>query len=294
MFRGGKTVALFGYFKGEPGEYILSYSGGKLSREGQGITFFYWGPSTSVISVPIGTIDVPFILNETTGNFQVVTVQGQLTYRISNPKAVASILNFTIDPSSRKYLSDDPEKLAQRIVNEVQSLTRFELQKLPLEETLKESMEIATRILCGIKDSKALIGMGVEVTSLHLIAIKPTPEMGKALEAEYRESLQTKADQAIYNRRATGVEQERRIKENELATLITIEEKRKNLVDLQGKNNCEEAEFAAKATAIKLAPYKEISPQVLLALSLREMGANAGKIGNLTITSEILSTLLKN
>ena len=49
--------------------------------------------------------------------------------------------------------------------------------------------------------------------------------MGKALEAEYREGLQQRADQAIYARRAAAVEQERRIKENELNTQVLLEQR---------------------------------------------------------------------
>ena len=43
-------------------------------------------------------------------------------------------------------------------------------------------------------------------------AVTPIPEIAKALEAEYREILQKKADEAIYSRAACAVEQERIIK----------------------------------------------------------------------------------
>ena len=285
-------MALIGYFKGEPTEYLLVYRDGKLRRSGAALTFYYWAPSTSIVSIPTGTIDVQFILNETTGNFQAVTVQGQLTYRITDPQAMASILNFSIDPATRAYQSNDPEKLAQRIVNEVQSQARGELLRLPLEDALRQSAEIAAGVLSHVKQARALTEIGVEVLALHITSIKPTPEMAKALEAEYRENLLVKADQAIYNRRAIAVEQERRIKENELSTAVTLEEKRRELVDLQGQNNRQQAEYEAQATAAKLAPLKELAPQALLALSLKEMAENAGQIGNLTITSEILASLL--
>jgi hypothetical protein len=116
--------------------------------------------------------------------------------------------------------------------------------------------------------------------------------MAKALEAEYREGLQVKADQAIYNRRALAVEQERRIKENELNTQVALEERRRELVDLQGQNNLKQAEFDARANEIRLAPFLAADPRRLVALGLRELGLNAAKIGNLTITPEILASLL--
>jgi hypothetical protein len=38
--------------------------------------------------------------------------------------------------------------------------------------------------------------------------------------------------------------------------------------------------------------YKTLDPKSLMALAMRDMGQNADKIGNLTITSEILAALL--
>lgn len=285
-------MGLIGYYKGDPTEHLLVYSGEKLVKEGPGLTFFYWAPSTSIVSIPTGTVDVPFILNETTGNFQALTVQGQITYQVAQPRTLASILNFTVDPGSRLYRSTDPEKLAQRIVNVVQSAARAELLKLSLEDALRRSDQLAAAVLAKAKGDAALAAMGVSVASLYLNSLRPTPEMAKALEAEYREGLQVKADQAIYNRRALAVEQERKIKENEVNTQVTLEQKRQELVSLQGENDKKTAEYEAAATEIRLKAYKGIEPRALVALGFKEMGENAQKIGQLTVTPDVLATLL--
>ncbi|HEX5692899.1 MAG TPA: hypothetical protein VFX76_22965, partial [Roseiflexaceae bacterium] len=115
----------------------------------------------------------------------------------------------------------------------------------------------------------------------------------KALEAEYREALQQRADQAIYARRAEAVEHERTIKQNELSTAVDLEQRRRELVDLQGANTRTEAEFAAAALRIQLDPYGSLEPRLLLALAFRDFAANAQKVGNLTITSEIMAQLLE-
>jgi hypothetical protein len=145
--------------------------------------------------------------------------------------------------------------------------------------------------------------VGVELLSIYVVAAKPTPEVGKALEAQYRETLLRKADEAIYARRAAAVEEERKIKENELSTDIALEQHRRELIDLQGANTLQEAEFRGqalvqegdyRATAIEreLSAYRGQDPRMLLALALKELGANAGNIGNLTVTTEMLSSLL--
>ena len=168
---------LLGYYKSDPTDYILLYHRGKVLREGTGLAFFYWTPTASIVSVPISTMDVPFILNEATGNFQAITVQGQLTYRIANPRTMANILKFTIDPRTRKFIDADPEKVAQRIINAIQTHVRPELSQRSLEDALRQAADIAVSVLARVKTDPTLAAMGVECLDLFFNAIKPTPEM---------------------------------------------------------------------------------------------------------------------
>ena len=248
-------------------------------------------------------MDANLVFNEVTKNFQAVTIQGQFTYRIHDPKRATGLLNFTMDPVTHQYVSNDPDKLAQRITNVIQMETRTELQRRSLEEVLSQYETIASSVQARIKDSSLLDPMGGELLSVYFVAAKPTPEVGKALEADYRETLLRKADMAIYARRAAAVEEERKIKENELNTEITLEEQRKKLIDLQGQNALHEAEsrgkaleeearYKARSRQLELGVYETIDPRKVLALALTELGQNAGRIGSLTITSEILAAIL--
>jgi hypothetical protein len=285
-------MALIAYFKAEPTEYILAYANGRIFRQGAGRTFWYWPHRTSIAMIPIATTDVTFAFNETTGNFQAVTLQGQFTYHITEPATISQLLNFTINPRTRAYRSEDPARLNQRIINIVQMFTRNELQQLALEDALRTSERLARTVLEHIRDERSLAELGVECLSLFFTSVKATPEMTRALEAEYRESLQKRADQAIYSRRAEAVEQERKIKQNELSTQVDLEQRRQNLVDLQGANARKQAEFEAEAARIQLTPYKDLDSRLLMGLAFRDFADNAQKIGNLTITSEILEQLL--
>ncbi|HEY7416332.1 MAG TPA: SPFH domain-containing protein [Ktedonobacteraceae bacterium] len=285
-------MALFGYFKAEPTEYILAYVNGQVLHQGTGLAFWYWPLRTSIVLVPVATTDVTFVFNETTGNFQAVTLQGQFTYRITEPQTIAQQLNFTINPRTRAYRSEDPDRLNQRITNIVQMFTRNELQQLTLEDALRSSERLARTVLEHIHEEQSLAGFGVECLSLFFTSVKATPDMTRALEAEYRESLQKRADQAIYSRRAEAVEQERKIKQNELSTQVDLEQRRQDLVDLQGTNARKQAEFEAEAARIQLTPYQALDSRLLMALAFRNFAENAQKIGNLTITSEILEQLL--
>lgn len=220
----------FQYIKATPSQFIMHYRGGKLRRSGTGLAFFYFKPSSSIVVVPIGSADVPFIFNEISADFQAITVQGQLTYRAQDPQRLASLLNYTVSGGAQvAYISDDPQKLPQRLINLLQVLVRAEVQKLPLKDAIHSTDEIATVVMSKLSQVNELSALGVEVLGLAIQAIRPVPEMARALEAEAREELLRRADQAIYDRRNSAVEQERKIKENELNTEIAVEEKKRQI-----------------------------------------------------------------
>ena len=211
------------YFKAQPNQYILKYAAGRVTKEGPGLSFFYLPYNTQVVAVPTSSMDANFVFNEVTNNFQEVTIQGQLTYRIHEPRQAAALLDFTIDPRQRGYVSDDPEKLVRRICNVVQIETRREIQQRSLEQTLRDSQAIAAEVLRRLRAGSELQPLGAELLSVYFLSTRPTPEVAKALEAEYRETLLRKADEAIYARRAAAVDEERKIKEKELPIDHTAE-----------------------------------------------------------------------
>jgi hypothetical protein len=283
---------LFAYFKGQPTEYVMKVVNGRVARQGPGISFSYLRWNTNVVVVPIAVIDANFVFNELTSTFQTVTIQGQLTYRIADPARAAQLLNFAVDPRRRTYLSQDPDRLSQRIVNEVQNETRAEVQARSLEAVLRESQGLAAQVLVRVREAGTLAGMGVELVSLHFLNVAPTKEVARALEADYRESLLRRADEAVYARRAAAVEEERKIKEREMETDIAMADQRSRLVELEGANLVREAETRAEALRRELDAYQNVDPARMLAIALRTMGERADKIGNLTFTPDVLAALL--
>ena len=315
------------YLKTEPTTYVLLYRGGKVVKEGQGLSFFYFAPNSTIVAVPSGSVDLPFILRDSSADFQDVTVQGSFTYRISDPKGLAGLLNFSIRQSRGKcmYESEDPEKLPKRITNVVQVLARAEIQKRNLKDCLKEADQIGIAIFGEIIKSPALASLGIEVINFAILALKPTPETSKALEAEMREALLGQADAAIYVRRNAAIENERKIKENELQTELTVtlkqreirekemetkiavEEQRKKLIAVNSDNVRQEADARGYATAATIRPFTELDPKVLqilasanmqpkqlISTAFKELAENASNIGNLNITPDLLSTLLED
>lgn len=221
------------FIKIPPTSHVIQYSGGKIVREGAGISFFYYSPTTSLVLVPMESTEEPFIFEEQTADYQSVSLQGQVTFRIAEPQKLAALMNFTLDPGGQRYVSEDPEKLPQRVIHLVHVLARAEIEKLPLRQALRASEALVRAIRTQLASLPELTALGLEVLGLSLLAIKPTPETARALEAETRELLLKGADEAIFMRRNAAVEQERAIKENELNTEIAVENKKRQIRETQ-------------------------------------------------------------
>jgi|HubBroStandDraft_1064217.scaffolds.fasta_scaffold00020_86 hypothetical protein len=222
----------FRFIKTQPTQYVIQYRNGRPRREGAGLAFWYFAPSTTIVMVPTASVNEPFIFPQVTADFQEVTVQGQITFRIADPRRTAALLNFSLAPNG-DYVSEDPQKLSQRLIDQVQVAMRAEVQALPLQAVLASGQTLVGRVAELLKSHPTVEALGLELLGLSLLAVKPKPETAKALEAEAREALLRRADEAIYSRRNAAVEQERTIKENELATEIAVENKKRQVREAQ-------------------------------------------------------------
>jgi regulator of protease activity HflC (stomatin/prohibitin superfamily) len=162
------------YAKFPPTTYVIQYAGGRVQRSGPGLSFFYFAPVSTIVAVPAGSTDVPFIFNETTADFQGVTVQGHLTFRVAEPDKLAALLDFSIRPSG-DYATDGPDKLPLRVTHAAQTSLRAEIQSRPLRTVLVEADAVATRVLASLQSSPTLGALGVTILGFSILAIKPQP-----------------------------------------------------------------------------------------------------------------------
>ena len=220
------------YAKASPSTYVIQYRNGQPVREGTGLAFFYFAPNASLVSVPLESVDVPFMFNEVSSDFQEVTVQGQVTYRVADPKLLASLMNFTLKPNG-EYVSEDPTRLPQRVVNAVQVQLRSVLSGRSLHELLRGWEQMVQSVRDGLRRPDGLASLGLELVNLAVLAVRPNPETARALESTVREQILKQADDAMYLRRNSAIEQERAVKENELNTEIAIETKKRQIRETQ-------------------------------------------------------------
>ena len=222
----------FRYVKSSPSHYVMQVRNGRIVREGAGLAFFHFAPSSSLVSVPLGTVEAPFMFEEVTRDFQAVTLQGQVTYRIAHPRQLAERQDYTL-AADGKYASEDPHKLPVRVLNAVKAQFRTLLQGVDLREVLQGTERLAHAARSALASAPGLLALGIEVVDLGVLAAKPTPETARALEAPMREQILRQADDATYVRRNAAIEQERMVKENELRSELAIEQKKRLVRETQ-------------------------------------------------------------
>jgi regulator of protease activity HflC (stomatin/prohibitin superfamily) len=197
---------------------------------------------------------------------------------------------------------------------------------MTLAEALSEGVTgVRSSVATGLNADGRLAGTGIELVAVRVVAVRPEPEVERALQTPTRETVQQDADRATFKRRALAVERERAIAENELQNQIELARREEQLVTQRGQNTRREAEEHAAAAAIstgaeaerrrtladadaeatrvvgtaqadaesaRMSAYRQTDAAILLALALRELGGNLPEIGTLTITPELLTPIL--
>lgn len=309
------------YLKSPPTTFTLQFKNGAVVRRGAGLSFFYFAPNSTLVQISQSSVDVPFVFDDVTFDYQDVTIQGQLTFRVADPEKLAGVMDFSIDARGL-YLTDDPEKLRERLVQTAQVRAHAFVEKQTLPAILTMTAELSAQLLDGLRRSDVANMLGVEILAMAILSIKASPEMAKAMQAEAREKLLVKADEAVFARRNIAIDLERQVKENELQTERAVEEKRREvrqaqmqadiavenqraeLVEKQADNHRKLAAaqtevFRATLEAMQGSDWKTIlaasgggDAKQIMAIAFEQLAQNAHRIGRLDISPDLLKALV--
>jgi regulator of protease activity HflC (stomatin/prohibitin superfamily) len=254
--------------------------------------------------------EAPFIFNLYTADFQEVRVQGQISFRIVDPEKTGEMLNFNLTRDAGDYVSEDPLKLQDHVVRAAQAIAQNALQQTSLRQALGFTQTLTTKLKQTLNQQQVLSSLGIELTEATVTSINASPETSRALEAEAREAILQEADDALYARRKSSVEQERTIKTAELETELSVQRKeqeieesrvaneraimrataetkqeqlhadineenqRKTLVSISAENRRQEADVEAYAIRQRMQAFRELPVENLKAMDLSGIQAD--------------------
>jgi regulator of protease activity HflC (stomatin/prohibitin superfamily) len=314
------------HLRANPTAHVRHIRKGKLVHDGPGLAFWFRSRTAALSEVPIDDREQPLLFHARTLDFQDVTVQATVTYRVVDPALAATRLDFSIDPERGAWRATPLEQVGGLLTELAQQHALDMLAQMNLRQALAEAMSgLRERIAGGLGDDARVAETGIGVVDVRVVAVRAEPEMERALQTPTREEVQQDADRATYERRAVAVERERAIAENELQNKIELARREEQLVAQQGQNERRRAEeqviakrieadgtaererllSAARADAqratnaaraearnARLAAYREVETSTLLGLAAKEMAGNLPQIGTISVTPELLTPLL--
>jgi hypothetical protein len=314
------------HLRGTATVHIEHVRNGKIIHAGTGSSFWFRPLSAVLSEIPVDDRELPLLFHARTADFQDVTVQATLTFRLTDPALAAARIDFSIDPDTGRWRATPLEQVAGLLAETAQQHALDLLAGMALTDALVGGVAaVRTAIAAGIADDPRLVATGIAVIGVRVVAIRPEPEVEKALRTPTREQVQQEADRATYERRAVAVERERAISENELQSQIELARREEQLVGQRGTNarrGAEEdaaagqiateaealraerlaesralgvravGEAQAAAEAAKLAAYRDLPEAILLGLALKELAGHLPQINSLVLTPDLLAPVL--
>ncbi|OII69987.1 SPFH domain-containing protein [Streptomyces sp. CC77] len=314
------------HLRSAPTAHIRHLRRGRLVHEGAGVSFWYRPLTAALSEVPVDDRELAMAFHARTSDFQDVTVQATVTFRISSPETAAARLDFSVDPDTGAWRGAPLEQLSTLLTEIAQQHALDALARTPLAESLVSGVAaVRQQIAEGLAAEPRLPDTGIEVVAVRVVAVRPEPEVERALRTPARELIQQEADRATYERRAVAVEHERTIAENELASRIELARREERLVEQRGTNARREAEEEAAADAVRAAAeadrtvrlaraqaeaeretgaaraqaraawlraHGEADPATLHALAVHRLADNLPRIDSVTLSPDVLTGLL--
>ena len=315
------------HLRAEPTAHVLFFKDGALTKSGPGLAFWFLPLGASVSAVPLDDRELPVLIKGRTADFQDVTVNGSIIWRVSRPEDVARRVDFSVDVDSGNWTKEPLDRVAATLTQLAGQLALVYLTQATLRQVLKEGNgAVRAAIHDGLVDDLGLAQMGVEIVATRIASVLPTSEMEKALQMPTREKIQQEADEATFGRRALAVDKERAIQENELGNQIELARREEQLIAQRGQNERRratesaeskriEVEAAAKNVSVnaaaqadsirlleeakvhaekeRMAIYKELSPSTMMGLAARELAGTLQSIEHLTISPDMIGSMLQ-
>ncbi len=275
---------------------------------------------------PVDDREQPLLFHGRTVDFQDVTVQATITYRVTDPATAATRIDFGIDPDRGAWRGTPLEQVGGLLTELAQQHALDLLAGMTLPRALAEGMvALRERIMASLARDPRITDIGLGIVDVRVVAVRAEADVERALQTPTREQVQQDADKATYERRALAVERERAIAENELQNQIELARREELLVEQKGQNERKrateqaaaghihaEAKAAeqrllaaaqaeatravgtaeADAEAARLAAYQELEAATILGLAVKELAGNLPPIGTLNLTPDILTSLL--
>jgi regulator of protease activity HflC (stomatin/prohibitin superfamily) len=311
-------ISSFGFaalLRSDASNHVIRYRNGRIRKSGRGLVFWFRPQTSSIAELPMDDREMTLFVKGRSQDFQAVAVQGTLTWRVADPELLAGRVDFSIGLTNGAYQSEPIQQIETRLSGLANQAVLQYLAQAPVRALLDAGPEPLRRTLeAALAGEQALTEIGVEVVATRLTNLAPSSELERALQTPTFESLQQKADEATFERRALAVDKERAIAENELANRTELARREKQLIAEEAENAQNRATGVAQALKIEstaeaarirtveaakaeaeaahIAVYRDLPSGVIMGLAARELASKLNTIEHVNVTPDLLAGVL--
>lgn len=246
------------HLRAEATSHVLHFRRGELVRTGRGLSFWFYPMNAAIAEIPVDDRDLNYAFHGRTRDYQEVTVQGVLTYRVVDAERLAQRIDFAVDLARGTHVKQPLEQIAILLTGIAQKAGLEVMAELDVPDLLVRGYAVLGEALAtALAPNPALEAVGIAVETVRIDELRPTPELERALQTPTREQLQQLADEATFRRRALAVEKERAIAENELQTKVELAKREEALILQEGQNERQKVEREAEARRLGIVARAE-------------------------------------
>ena len=224
------------HLRAEPTSHVMRYRRGRLVAEGPGLAFWFRPITPPSPRSRSTTASCRFSSSPQRG-LPARDRPGRDHVSRRRPRAARRPDRLHRRPRVGRWRAEPLEQVGGLLTQLAQQFVIDQLAAPELRAILTEGVApIRARIAAGLAEEPALQELGLQLVAVRVAEVAPTTEVEKALQQPTREEIQSRADEATFARRATAVENERAIAENELHNRIELARRDEQLVAQQGAN----------------------------------------------------------
>src|SRR3954451_1749251 len=108
------------HLRGSSTAHVVHLRRGRTVHRGTGQAFWFRPLSATLSEIPVDDRELPLLFHARTADFQDVTVQATVTFRLTDPLVAAARVDFSIDPETGRWRATPLEQIATLLTDTVQ------------------------------------------------------------------------------------------------------------------------------------------------------------------------------
>lgn len=162
------------HLRSTPTSHVRHLRRGKVAHEGIGAAFWFRPLSAAVSEVPVDDRELPLFFHARTVDFQDITVQATVTYRITDPAVAAQRIDFSIDLGTGRWRATPLEQVAGLLTESAQQQALDLLARTPLAAALLDGVAaVRERVTAGLAGDLRLAETGITVIGVRVVGLAP-------------------------------------------------------------------------------------------------------------------------